>query len=81
VEVVGLPRRVGGDRHLSFRVRQRGAAVRCIAFGQGERADELAGGGGTCSLAFTPRINEWQGFRRVDLQIVDFQPGREPRLE
>jgi single-stranded-DNA-specific exonuclease len=82
LELVGSPTRVGGgERHLSFRVKQRGTTLRCIAFGQGERAEELTGAGGACCLAFTPKINEWQGFRRVDLEIADFQAAREPRLE
>jgi single-stranded-DNA-specific exonuclease len=81
LEVVERPRRVGGDRHLSFRIRQRGTTLRCIAFGQGDRAGELGEAGGACSVAFTPRVSEWQGFRRIDLQVVDFQPNKEPRLE
>jgi single-stranded-DNA-specific exonuclease len=81
LELVGVPRRVGGDRHLSFRVRQGGHSARCIAFGQGERAEELTSGGGACCLVFTPRVNDWQGFRNVDLEVADFQANEDPRLE
>jgi len=80
LELVGAPTRVGGDRHLSFRVRQHGTTLRCIAFGQGERAEELASAGGACCVAFTPKVNEWQGFRRVDLEIIDFQAAKNPVL-
>jgi single-stranded-DNA-specific exonuclease len=81
LKVLEPPKRVGGgERHLSFRVRQNQTSLRAIAFGMGDRAEELMSAGGACSLAFTPTINEWQGFRRVDLQIVDFQPGAEANL-
>jgi single-stranded-DNA-specific exonuclease len=76
------PRRVGGgERHLSFRLRQQGRALRGIAFGMAERLDELMSAGGSCSVVFTPRLNDWQGLRRVDLEVVDFQPGAQARLE
>jgi single-stranded-DNA-specific exonuclease len=76
------PRRVGGgERHLSFRVRQQGRALRAIAFGVADRVNELMSAGGSCSLVFRPRLNEWEGMRRVDLEIVDFQPGAQARLE
>jgi single-stranded-DNA-specific exonuclease len=81
VEVVGSPTLVGGgERHLSFRVRQQGASLRAIAFNMADRRDELMSAGGVCCLAFTPRLNEWQGFTRVDLEIVDFQPRPEADL-
>jgi single-stranded-DNA-specific exonuclease len=82
LQVVGEPRRVGnGERHLSFRVRQNGKEVRCIAFGMGERATELMSVGGQCCLAFTPRLNEWQGYRSVEIEVRDFQAGPQARLE
>jgi single-stranded-DNA-specific exonuclease len=82
LEVVGEPRRVGTpDRHLSFRVRQNGTVVKAIAFGMADRTDELMSVGGACCLAFTPKLNEWQGRRSVDLVVTDFQAGAEARLE
>jgi single-stranded-DNA-specific exonuclease len=75
LQVIGTPNRVGGgERHLSFRVRQRGITLRAIAFGMAERAEELMSAGGSCCLVFTPRLNEWQGFRSVDLEVVDLRP-------
>jgi single-stranded-DNA-specific exonuclease len=41
----------------------------------GKRCDELMSAGGRCCLAFTPKINEWQGYRSVELEVVDFQAG------
>ena len=77
LEIVGEPRRIGKDeRHLSFRVRQGGTAMRAVAWGMGERLDELMAASGKCCLAFTPRVNEWQGQRTIELEVSDFQPGR-----
>jgi single-stranded-DNA-specific exonuclease len=76
LEVVGQPRRMGGgERHMSFPVRQSGTTLRAVAFSMGERFDELMSDGGRCCLAFTPKINEWQGYRSVELDVVDFRPG------
>ena len=75
LQIVGEPRKIGGgDRHLSFRVRQAGSTLRAVGWGLAERSDELASGGGRCCLAFTPRINEWNGRRAVELEVIDFQP-------
>ena len=79
--VEGVPRRIGtGERHLSFRVRQGGTTIRAVAWGMGDRLDELMSAGGACSLAFTPRVNEWNGYRSVEMQVDDLQPGAEPEL-
>jgi single-stranded-DNA-specific exonuclease len=81
LQVVGEPRKVGnGDRHLSFRVRQQGTTLRAIAFGLADRVEELMSAGGACCLAFTPRRNEWQGWRSIDLEVTDFQAGAQARL-
>jgi single-stranded-DNA-specific exonuclease len=81
LQVVGTPRRVGGgERHLTFRVRQQGKDLRAIAFGMGDRAEELMSAQGQCCLVFTPKINEWQGWRNVELEVRDFRPGPCARL-
>ena len=81
LEIVGDPRRIGKDeRHLNFRVRQHGTAMRVVAWGMGDRLDELMSGGGKVCVAFTPRINEWQGHRTIELEVVDFQPCAEANL-
>jgi single-stranded-DNA-specific exonuclease len=82
LQVVGTPNLVGGgERHVSFRVRQQGAAFRAIAFGMADRVEELMSAEGRCCLAFSPRINEWQGYRRIDLEVVDFQAGPQAVLK
>ncbi len=81
LNVEGEPRKVGGgERHLSFRVRQNNVALKAIAFGMADRVEELMSAGGACCLACTPKLNEWQGRRSVDLEVTDFQAGREARL-
>jgi single-stranded-DNA-specific exonuclease len=81
LQVVGVPRRIGGgERHLTFRVRQGTTSLRAIAWGMGERAEELMSAEGRCCLAFTPKINEWNGYRNIELEVIDFQPGPRARL-
>jgi single-stranded-DNA-specific exonuclease len=81
LQVCGEPRRIGGgERHMTFRVRQEGSELRVIAFGMADRAEELMSEGGRCCLVFTPRINEWQGRRSVELELRDLQPGSRARL-
>ena len=82
LQVVGTPKLVGnGERHLSFSVRQEtGPTLRAIAFGMADRAAELMSAGGQCCLAFTPLRNEWDGIVRVDLKVLDLQPGPVARL-
>jgi single-stranded-DNA-specific exonuclease len=81
LQVIGTPKRVGaGERHLSFRVRQQVKELRAIAFGMGERAEELMSKQGQCCVVFTPKINEWQGYRSVELEVRDFQAGTQASL-
>ena len=81
VQIVGEARKVGGgERHVRLRVRQQGTTIPAIAFGLGERFDELISAEGWCSIVFTPSFNEWQGMRTVQLEIRDFQAGKEAKL-
>lgn len=81
LQVVGEPKKVGGgERHLSFRVKQGTTTLKAIAWSMADRVEELMSAGGACCLAFTPKINEWQGRRTVDLEVTDLQAGAEARL-
>ncbi len=81
LRVKGEPRKVGnGERHLSFRVEQRGVTLKAIAWNMADRADELMSAGGDCCLAFTPKRNDYQGRTYIDLEVIDFQAGPEARL-
>ena len=77
----GTPRRMGQDeRHLSFKVTQGGVSVRAVGWSMGDRLDELLSAGGHCCLAFVPRLNTFRGQTTVEMEVVDLQPGAEPRL-
>ena len=81
VRVVGEPRGVGkGERHLRFRVQQNQTALPAIGFNLAERASELMSDSGQCCVVFSPSFNDWQGYRSVQLEVVDFQPGVKARL-
>jgi single-stranded-DNA-specific exonuclease len=81
LQIVGEPKKVGGgERHLSFRVRQGTINFRAIAFGCGERCEELLADSGRCCIAFTPRINEWNGRRSVEMDVADFRAGARTEL-
>jgi single-stranded-DNA-specific exonuclease len=73
-------RRIGENgRHLNFRVSQEGRWMRVIMWNQGQRLNELINAR-RCSLAFTPKINVYQGEERIELNADDFQIGDEPQL-
>ena len=64
------------QKHLDFRVRQGDTLFRCVAWNMADRMEELMSSNGDCCLAFTPRINDWNGYKRIELQVVDFRPGK-----
>ena len=76
VAVAGEIRRLGSrGKHLSFYARQGNSSARVIGFNLGERATELARLGGLCSLAYTPRLNAFEGAEpTVELELRDFRP-------
>ncbi|MBN1343510.1 MAG: single-stranded-DNA-specific exonuclease RecJ [Phycisphaerae bacterium] len=73
VELIGEPRVVGKrGEHLQLTVRQGQTVRKGIAFGQAGHEQALRDHR-RCSLAFEPIINEFNGQRSVELQVVDFQ--------
>jgi single-stranded-DNA-specific exonuclease len=81
LKVDGVPRKMGTDgTHMSFRVTQHNTLLRAVAFGMGDRLDELMSQGGYCSLVFQPRLNEFNGQRSVELGVIDFQAGSDAKL-
>ena len=74
---VEAPRKIGGgevQRHMDFKVRQGDTVMRCVAWGMADRMEELLSAS-ECCLAFTPKVNEWNGYRKIELQVIDFKPG------
>lgn len=60
-------------RHVSFYVRQGQTQQACVAWNMLERFEELNNPAGHYAVAFTPRIEEWNGNRKVKLFVKDFQ--------
>lgn len=61
-------------RHLSVNLRQGSKVVRAVAFSASEWCEELNAVGGPIEIAYRPVINEFRGFRKVEIQIVDWRP-------
>jgi single-stranded-DNA-specific exonuclease len=80
LEIVGDPKPIGDGRHLSFRIKQSGSSMRAVAWGMAERLEELMSAERKCCLAFTPKVNEWQGRRTIEIEVNDFQPGMVAKL-
>lgn len=74
VELADRPRVVGnGGNHLQLTVRQERTHRKAIAFGLGSAATQIAEQR-RLRLAFEPIINEWNGQRKVELKVIDWQP-------
>ena len=73
--------KVPSIQEMDFRVRQGETTIRCVAWGMADRMEELMSAGGDCCIACTPKINEWQGRRSVELEVTDFQAGPTAKLE
>jgi single-stranded-DNA-specific exonuclease len=80
LEIAAPPRRVGGGgEHLQLLVRQgtgpAARTVRCIAFSHGPMFDRLPVGA-VIDFAVEPSINEYNGYRNVELEVKDVRfPG------
>ncbi len=74
VTLADPPRAIGSNgQHLSMRVRQHNVTLRAVAFGEGERAEELAKLDRPFDVAFRPVINTFRGRRTVELHLVDWR--------
>lgn len=74
LSLVGPPKKMGGgERHLSLKLSQHGVALRGVAFGGGEWAEELSAAEGPLAVAFRPVINEFRGRRSVELHVADWR--------
>ena len=75
VEIVpkSAKRMGGGQRHLTVTLIQFNKKIRCVAFGQGDWAEELDQVSGPIDVAFKPVINEFRGQRNVELHLEDWR--------
>jgi single-stranded-DNA-specific exonuclease len=71
--LTGPPRKVGktGD-HLQLFLKQNGTMMKAIAFGAGAWGDKLSTGS-VIHVAVQPQMNEYNGYRNVELQVKDIQ--------
>ncbi|MCS6825528.1 MAG: single-stranded-DNA-specific exonuclease RecJ [Caldilinea sp.] len=71
-------RTVGGDKHLRLVLDDgsNGIVYDAVAFHQGEWAQHL-GEGSRIDIAFQLEVNEWQGNKRLQLNVQDLRAGAE----
>ena len=62
--------RVIKERHLKLKVRQGGTMMEAIGFGL---SDIHPLEGRTVNMVFTPEINEWNGYKTIQLRITDLE--------
>jgi len=73
LELAGTPRPVGRDgEHLQFVVREGTCTMKAIAFGKADHARRLLDHR-RCRLAFEPILNDFNGRRSVELQVIDIR--------
>ncbi len=72
---VGNIRTIGADKtHLSFEVYDENTTRRAVFFSGAARLPELQETAELIDIAFRPSLNEWQGRRTAEMQVVDFRP-------
>jgi single-stranded-DNA-specific exonuclease len=69
LEVLGS--RVVGERHLKLRVGQGKKGFEAIGFGL---SGKYPLHGKAVNMVFTPELNRWQGYERIQLRIADIEP-------
>ncbi|MBN1395448.1 MAG: single-stranded-DNA-specific exonuclease RecJ [Pirellulales bacterium] len=75
VTLAGAPKPLGsGGHHLAMTLSQHDVALRAVAFGGGEWAEQLAALDGPMDVAFRPVINHFRGRQSVELHLVDWRP-------
>ncbi len=74
VELIDPKPMGGGDRHLSVQVKQDRNTMRAVAFGKSDWIPQLLEHQGTVDIAYRPVINEFRGYRKVEMQLVDWRP-------
>ncbi len=69
-------RQIGRDgKHLRLNVRQGGISLPCVAFRQGELANDYRPGS-RIDMVFRPSMNEWQGTSSLQLVVEAIRPAR-----
>ncbi|MDA8745301.1 single-stranded-DNA-specific exonuclease RecJ [Rubripirellula amarantea] len=66
------------QRHLSVKLRQGSKVIRAVAFNASDWCDDLNAVEGPFEIAYRPVINEFRGFRKVEIHLVDWRPPNKP---
>jgi len=67
------PKPMGDGRHLSMILTQQNSQIRAVAFGKGDWLPELSNTDNLFDFAFKPVLNEYRGFKSVQLQLIDYR--------
>jgi single-stranded-DNA-specific exonuclease len=67
--------RIVGEKHLKMRLRQDRRDMDAIAFNQGDMIEELEAAS-SLDVAFAPGINEWNGMKKLQLNVKAIRPGK-----
>ncbi|MFK7735487.1 MAG: single-stranded-DNA-specific exonuclease RecJ [Pirellulaceae bacterium] len=75
VEIAEPPKVIGAaGKTLSMTFSHYGKKIRAVAFGKADEwLDEMSAVEGTVDIAFRPVINDFRGFRKVEIQLVDWR--------
>ena len=65
---------VVGKRHLKLKVKQGSSVMEAIGFGLSERHPLQ---GEVIKIVFTPMRDQWQGYERIQLRIIDLEVMKE----
>lgn len=77
VYLADAPKYLGaGERHFAANFQQQQAKFRAVAWGQGEWVEQLQSVTGPLDIVFRPTINEYNGYRKVEMQLVDWRPSQ-----
>ncbi|WP_404310626.1 single-stranded-DNA-specific exonuclease RecJ [Neorhodopirellula lusitana] len=63
----------GGERHLSVRFKQGDRVIRGVAFGAADWCEPLNECNGPIEIAYRPVINEFRGYKSVEVHLVDWR--------
>ena len=70
---------VGGGKHTKLRILKSGRNFDCICFGRSTEDLDVAEGD-VVDVAFDPQINEYRGWRNVQLHIIDIRRHDDARM-
>ncbi|WDQ18160.1 single-stranded-DNA-specific exonuclease RecJ [Rhodopirellula sp. P2] len=62
-----------GENHLSVRLKQGERVIRGVAFGAADWCEPLNQHNGPIEIAYRPVINEFNGYRSVEVHLVDWR--------